>query len=273
MKKVLLSSDQHFPFHDRRAISLWFKIVKSFRPDQVCYLGDTDDACDMGRWVAGGSQDFINQLPPNPSGDDMMSKTFEYAKPVKEFYAETRKTIGNDAEIFVAAGNHCDRRLTYFDKKNMPDIQKYVNFESLWGLDSIGADYIGYNDRPKHLWAGYYAHHGMSISKHAGESVRNDIDNFGVSMIRGHSHRAGSYHKTYPLRGETLSGYEIGHMMDINSSGASYDNVHNWQQALAVAYVEDNKSSPYPDGKIAHVDIVRISNSYTAVVGGKLFQG
>lgn len=271
LKKVLIGSDYQLPFNDRRATSLWFKVLKGFKPDQVVYAGDIDDACAFGRWTAGGTDDFINNLPPAPTGDDMLRKTFEYAQVTRQFYADTREAIGKDAEMFSALGNHCVRPLEYFNKKNMPEIQAQVNPESLWGLRSIGCDWIDYADRPKHLWGGYHVHHGMSVSKHAGESVRNDVDNFGVSLIRGHSHRQAIYNKTYVLRNETLTGVELGHFMDISSSGASYDNCHSWQLGFGVAWIEDNPKVGTVDGKFAHIDLVKISPDYTCVIGGKRF--
>lgn len=271
LMKALIASDFQFPFHDKRATNLWFKVLKSFKPDHVVLAGDIDDACHFGRWTAGGHNDFINKLPEAPSGDDMLRKTFEYADITKEFYRDTRDAIGPDAKMTSALGNHDIRPMEYFDKKNMHEVQKQVNPESLWGLDSIGCEWITYADRPLHLWGGFHVHHGMSISKHAGESVRNDVDNFGVSLIRGHSHRQAVYHKTYPLRNETLTGIELGHFMDIDSTGASYDNVHNWQLGFGVAWVEDNPKAGTQDGKYAHIDLVRISPDYTCVVGGKLY--
>lgn len=272
MKKYLISSDQQLPYHDKRTVSLWFKVMKSFKPDGVVYAGDVDDASCYSRWTDGGTKDFINNLPEAPTGEDMLRKVYEYADDTRAFYKDTRDVIGSDAFMFSALGNHDIRPLEYFDKKNI-ELQPYVTPESLWGLDSIGCDYINYADRPHHLWGGLYVHHGMSVSKHAGESVRNDMDNFGVSLIRGHSHRIAQYHKTYQLRNEVLSGYEIGHMMDVNCSGAAYDNVHNWQQGFAVAYVEDNPDAGTQDGKVVHIELVRISPSYTCVVGGKHYKG
>ncbi len=39
--KWMLSSDQQFPYQDDKAIELWFKVMKWFKPDVVDYLGDT----------------------------------------------------------------------------------------------------------------------------------------------------------------------------------------------------------------------------------------
>jgi hypothetical protein len=136
--------------------------------------------------------------------------------------------------------------------------------ESLWGLDTLGYEYIYYGDMPKRRFGDIHVHHGVAISQHAGESVRKDVENFGVSIVRGHSHRAGSFFRTYELRNETLRGYEIGHMSDVTSDGMSYTNMKNWQQGFAIAHIEN--------GERPHLQFIHISPDYSCFVDGKRFQ-
>lgn len=261
--KVMIAGDMQIPYHDPRTLSLWFKVMKAYKPDQIVYSGDVVDFPEYGRWNEGGTQEFMNTLPPAPdlTSDGALAKVFENASDGKDFYEDTRKAAP-DADIVVALGNHDIRIWSYFDKK-MPELLEHITPESLWRFSTLGIRHIMYADRPLHLWGGIHVHHGVSISKHAGESVRNDIDNFGVSLIRGHSHRLAYYHKTYQLRNEILEGWETGHMMDVNCSGASYDNVHNWRQGFMVGTIED--------GKVPHLTTVPISQDYTCYVNGKKF--
>lgn len=270
--KVLIGGDMQIPFHDRRALNLFIKVMKGFKPDQVILTGDVVDFPEYGRWEDGGTGEFLNTLPPPPdlTEDGALAKVFENARDGKEFYELIRATAP-DAHVFSALGNHDIRIWKYFDKK-MPGLLEHITPESLWRFSSLGIDYIDYADRPKHLWGGVHVHHGVSISKHAGESVKNDIDSFGVSLLRGHSHRAGYYHKTYPLRNETLEGWEAGHMMDINSAGASYDNIHNWRLAFMVAHVESGVSFT-KDHLYPHMQIIPITPDYTCSINGKVYKG
>lgn len=271
VEKVILSSDQQIPFHDKRMVELYFKVMKWFKPEHVVLAGDHDDMCMYSRWVDGGTQEFVNTLPESPKTDvdGWLSKVFENSKPVKEFYARHNELAPN-AQKMVALGNHDIRAFGYFDKKN-PEIMEHITPNALWGLDDLGYDWIDYAARPKHFAGGFYVHHGVSISKHAGESVKQDMENFGVSLIRGHSHRQAIIHRTYPLRNETVTGIELGHMMDINCSGASYDNVHNWQPGFAIGYIESGATNT-PDGKRFHPQLVQISRDYTCVIEGKVFR-
>ncbi len=267
--KWLLSSDQQIPFHDKRMISIWFDVMKWFKPDVIDYVGDQSDQACWSRWTDGTSADFVNAIKSS-STDPLLPFVFEQERPVKEFYEQTRK-LRPDAEIFVSLGNHDRRVWPYFDKK-APEIVEHITPQSLWGFDDLGIDYIHYTDRPKHRYGDIYVHHGMSISKHAGESVRNDVSDFGVSLVRGHSHRAATYSRTMPLRNETLRGFEIGHMMDINSLGANYTNIHNWQKAFAVGHITSG-STITKDGYFPHIQIVQVNEDYECSVEGKIFRG
>lgn len=257
--KWLISSDQHFPYHDPRFIELWFKVVKAFKPDVVDYLGDTSDQACFSRWTEGSNKEFA-AIVKEVGIEQIFGFVKEEERPAAEFFKQTRDMLPN-AQLFTALGNHDIRAFDYFTKK-FTELAEAVTPEALWGLDSLGYDYIYYGDLPKHRFGDMYVHHGVSISKHAGESARNDVETFGVSIMRGHSHRMGSYFKTQELRNETLRGFEIGHLTDVKSSGMAYTNVHNWQPGFAVAHVVDG----FP-----HIQLVQI-NDYTAVVDGKVFK-
>jgi len=271
LTKVMGSSDQQIPYHDKRMLNLYFKVMKWFKPDQILLVGDHADHAELGRWEEGGTREFLNSLPePLEQGEKMFEQLFTIAKPTKEFYEQHRE-ICPDAKVDVALGNHDWTRVyKYFDKK-VPEMLQYATPNALWGFDDLGFDYIHYEDRPKHVFGGLHIHHGVAISKHAGESVKADVENFGVSIYRGHSHRLSQVSRTYTLRNETLVGIEGGHMMDVNSTGASYDNVHNWQPGFVIFYVEDGATDT-ADGLRFHPQLIPISRDYTCVVDGKLFK-
>ena len=258
--KWMISSDQQFPYQDDRAIKLWFNVMKWFKPDVVDYAGDTDDQACYSKYTEGRSAEFL-KMHKDTNGDMIVPLMYHEAKGARDFYAHTRKLLPK-AELFSALGNHDIRIFDYLDAK-LPDYIGQVTPETLWNLDSLGYGYIYYNELPKKRFGDVHIHHGVAISQNAGESVRKDIDNFGVSIIRGHSHRAGTYFQTYELRNETLRGWELGHMCDEKSDGMKYSTTHNWQKAFAIAHIEN--------GEYPHVQLIEISKDYTCYVDGKKF--
>jgi len=264
----MLSSDQQIPYHDPRAIELWFKVMKWFKPDVVDILGDTDDQDCYSRFTEGRPAEFL-QAHKDGDGLTILPLSQKEAEGAKEFYVETRKTAKRNADIFTALGNHDIRVFDYFEKK-LPEYIADITPNALWGLDDLGINYIYYNELPKHRYGDIHVHHGNAISQNSAESVKKDMDTFGVSIIRGHSHRAGSYYKTYEIREETIRGWEIGHMADEKSPGMAYTNSHNWQKGFAIAHIEGGVSWT-KDGYYPHVQFVEITPDYTCRVDGKVF--
>lgn len=267
--KWMLSSDQQIPYQDDRAISLWFQVMDWFKPHVVDYLGDTSDQFCFSNFEVGRTKEFLNTIPKQEDqsegivlpADNLMHFVQVEEKGTAEFYALTREKRKN-AEIFSALGNHDIRVFAYADK-HMKEVLEQLTPESLWGLESLGIDYIYYEDLPRLRYGGLYAHHGIAANAEAGASVKNDIDKLGVSLIRGHSHRMGTYYKTYELRNETLRGYEIGHMCKVDSDGFKYSQIHNWQQGFAVGLIS---------GDNVHIQMVEISPDYECWVAGKRFK-
>lgn len=246
--KWMIGSDFHIPYQNPRYVDLWWKVMKWLKPDVVDYLGDIDDQSCFSRYSDG-------------TADEVLNRVATYAETVKEFYGKTRE-LRPDADLFVALGNHDIRVFDYIDKKAAA-FKDLITPETMWGLDTHGYDYIYYSDRPKQRYGDIYVHHGESISKHSAESVRNDVMNWGVSIVRGHSHRLGAYFQTYDIEGRELRGYEIGHMTDVNSDGMAYTNNHNWQPGFAVAHIEN--------GERPHIQLIHISPDFTCYVDGKRF--
>lgn len=259
--KWMISSDQQIPFQDDRAINLWFQVMDWYKPHVVDYLGDTSDQFCFARFQEGTTTEFLKALPTETKVEDFLRHIQKEEQDTADFYALTRKKRPK-AEIFSALGNHDVRVWAYADKK-LPDNLKDITPESLWGLDNLGIDYIYYEDKPKHRYGDIFVHHGIAASAEAGASVKSDIDKLGVSLIRGHSHRMGTYYRTYELRNETLRGYEIGHMCKVDSDGFKYTQIHNWQQGFAVGLIS---------GDNVHIQLVEITPDYECWVAGRKFK-
>lgn len=260
--KWMLASDFQIPYQDDRAVSLWFQVMKWFKPDVVDYLGDVSDQFCFASYQEGKTTEFLNQMEPEARTTDFFEHIKKEEEPAKELYAKTRK-MRPDAEIFSALGNHDIRVWKYIDKK-IPELYTEITPDVLWDFKNLGIDYIFYDDVPKHRYGDIFVHHGISALKESGASIKADVGDIGVSLIRGHSHRLSAYYKTYELKNETVRGYEIGHLSKVDSDGFKYSQVHNWQQGFAIAHIEN--------GNWPHVQLIEISPDYTCFVDGKLFK-
>jgi hypothetical protein len=268
--KQLFISDTQFPYHDKRVLDLWFKFAKWWKPDVIDILGDISDQAGYSRFTEGSSAEFLNTLKKTDSNPhDFFPIVQAEEKLSREFYTQVREMFPS-ADIFSALGNHDIRVFDYVDKK-MPDLLSQVTPESLWNFKNLGIDYIYYSDLPKKRYGDLYVHHGISALKGSGDSVKSDIADLGVSLVRGHSHRQSEYFKTQELKGEILRGWEIGHCADVKSEGMSYTNIRNWQAGWAYAYLEPG-STTTTDGYWAHVNLVTVSPDYTIVVNGRTFK-
>lgn len=259
--KWMLSSDQQIPYHDSRAVELWFKVMRWWKPDVVDYLGDTSDQFCFASYQEGLTTEFLNQLNDEQKAEGFLKRVIKEEEATKEFYTYTRNAVP-DAEMFVALGNHDIRVFKYMDKK-LPEILQEATPEALWDFKNLGIEYIHYNDIPKRRYGDIFVHHGISALAESGASIKSDMGNLGVSFIRGHSHRLASYFKTYELRNETIRGYEIGHMCKVDAPAFFYSQVHNWQQGFAIAHIEN--------GNWPHIQLVEISPDYTCFVDGRKF--
>lgn len=239
------ASDIHFPLQDSRMVTLWMEVLKYLKPKSIDLLGDVDSAESTSRWVAEGSGSHATM---EDSG----------VRDTRNFLADLHSAHPK-ADKHLHDGNHGWYRHEKYLDKNAPTVLDYINADSIYEYTKSGFEFHKYNEAPVKRHGPVYCHHGESISKHAGESVRNDCLSMGISLVRGHSHRQGQWSINYPITGQSLHGWEIGHMCD--TSKITYDTAPNWQAGFAYALV---------DGENVHMNLVEIKD-HSCYVAGKLF--
>lgn len=247
--KWLIGSDFHIPYENPRYMDIWWQVMDWFEPDVIDILGDLDDNSACSKYSDG-------------QPDEVMSAVAVYAPLVKNFFATCREKRPR-AEIHFATGNHEQRYDDYIGRKGKA-LKGLITPEILWATDTHGIDLSYYNNPPVHRFGDIFVHHGPYAMANSGATAMKMIDEFGVSCVVGHTHRASFVGRSYPLRNEKLRSYEIGHMTDINSSGMSYDRKHDWQAGFAIAHIVND----YP-----HISLVQINENYECMVDGKLFRG
>lgn len=225
------------------------KVLKWWKPAAVDLLGDIDDADSTSRWAVGPE----TNIPILEGG----------VLDTRNFLAEIHSIVP-DADKHFFDGNHGWYRHEKYLLKNSPVLAGLVTPELLYESEKSGFQWHQYEEPPTKRYGDIYCHHGDSISKHSAESVRNDVLNWGVSLMRGHSHRLGNYNITYPITGQALRGFEIGNMCQ--ASKMDYDRSPNWQQGFAVGHVTDVGT----DREQAHIQLIEV-HDHTCFVDGKRF--
>lgn len=245
----LFCSDVHFPLHDARSVELWLKVLKWWKPQAVDLLGDIDDADSTSRWALGPE----TGVPILEGG----------VLDTRNFLAEIHSIVP-DADKHFFDGNHGWYRHEKYLAKNAAAMIGLITPELLYEPSKAGFEWHQYEEPPTKRYGDMYCHHGDSISKHSAESVRNDVLNWGVSLMRGHSHRLGNYNITYPITGQSFRGFEIGNLCD--SRKMDYDRSPNWQQGFAIGHVETDSAGI----ERSHIQLIEI-HDHTCYVDGKKF--
>jgi hypothetical protein len=258
--KWALVGDLQIPYEDARAVALWFSVMKWWKPDAIDLVGDIDDQLEYSSYSDGTTDEFFARLRKEKEQTPLplIKKNAEGAK---KFYAKVRKQH-KSADIHVSLGNHDVRIFKYIDKK-APEIVDQITPNLLWGLDDVGMTYRMYHEKPELRFANTYVHHGVTTST-TGPTISKDIESYGVSLVRGHSHKAQVAFKTYPMTGITLHGMECGHMSDITAYGLQYADNPVWQLGFGIAHV---------DGNDIQLQFVPITPDYKCWVDGKRFEG
>lgn len=225
---------------------MWLEFIKWWKPDVIDIAGDYDDAPCVSKYADGTSKEHTDLI-------------YTYAPLIQGFLSDIREIVPN-AEIALHAGNHEIRIDNYISSK-APALQGLITPEMLWKTDTLGVDCYSYADPPVKRFGKYYVHHGIYATKGAGNSARKMMDEFGVSIISGHTHRQAIVSQTFELTGEQRTGIELGHLTDVKSRGMSYTNLRDWQSGFGYAYIEGETVYPF---------LCQINDNST-VADGKLF--
>lgn len=215
----IIISDQHIPYHDKKANELMLSFVRREKPKYIFIDGDLIDCFMLSRF----------SKPPNIGR--FLRDEFSAAK---EYLTRLRVAAGNACEIKYIYGNHEFR------------LQKYImdEAEELWGIDGLTVeDQLDL----KHLkiewidsglcenyykWGALYIAHFDRVNKHSGYTARNLVDDKGACLVQAHTHRLGSSYKTI-LGNHVLVGYENGCLCNIHPNWIKDP---NWQLGFSVVY-------------------------------------
>lgn len=226
---VVIVSDTQYPWIDEPAEQAVMSYIKDTKPKRVIQIGDFVDAYYASSYL---KKEEPDQRPI--AGDEV--------RLVRE-KAKEWKALAPRAEWFLIEGNHEERMRRYLESK-APELRTLDEFapENLFGFTDAGWNYV--KPYGNGMWVGLpgglWATHGNLARKWSGYSARGHvIEQYGHSVIHGHTHRLGSfYHTNRSIDGaeRVVAGFEVGCLCSTSSTpGATA--VRDWQHGFASVWV------------------------------------
>lgn len=233
MKRIVVLSDMQIPYHDKKAVDAVLEFVEDYQPDELFCVGDEADSPEPSRWNKGRAEEYAGTLQKG------LDKTSEIMVAFKE-------AIG-DKPFHVMRSNHGDR-IQHYISKYAPALAslRELEYAKLLGYRE---NEITYHDKIYTFAPGWIMAHGDegNLVRTAGGTAMALARKTGSSVVCGHTHRLGIQHEHTGYNGKIqnrLYGIEVGHLMDL--SKASYLNTGsaNWQQGIAILYIDKGRVVP-----------------------------
>lgn len=228
--------DLHIPFHSRRAVDLTITALTDTKPDEIILNGDVADCFAVSRFI---------KLPEHMHQASFQSEV----DGVAELFKTLRSTFP-DAKITWIFGNH-EYRLDCYLIQKAPELYglRGLSLAEQCGALDCGISIVYSKTRESSIQVGQrlLIGHFDKISKHAGQTARLLLEQKGVSLIQGHSHRLGCSAKR--LYDRDIIAYEGGCLCDRQPL---YADRPDWQLGFSLLYKDS-------DSDFFHVDLVPIA--------------
>lgn len=223
-KTIFVIPDTHVPDHHVRAFDAVTEFVAQFEPDEILHLGDFLDCKGPARWSKGLAEEFSGTL------QDEIDFGHKLLGNLREFH---------DGPFHYLEGNH-EARIRNYLKLYAPALSGLRGFtlRELLGLDDLE---INLQAQPYKFAPGWVAIHGSKLGAYAGASAMKMVKTLGLSVVQGHSHRAGIISETTD---KTRTGVEFGHISDIRKASYLPLGSANWQMACGVLNVNGSRVHP-----------------------------
>lgn len=234
-KRIVIIPDLQIPYHDRRALKGLIEFIWSTAPDEVVMIGDVLDFPQPSRWNKDTRGEFEGSI----------YRDVEVAK--KDLFGPLRD--GYDGPIGFIEGNHDERPRVYLEKY-APALSGSDSFDmsSLCDFSEFGVLTLPtfYDVAPG--WVATHGHKGgIRINQIAGNTAMGAAKKFGKSVVMGHTHRLGIISHTTGVAGKvdrTLTGFEVGNLMDMRKAGYLKGGTANWQRGFGVLEVSGQSVTP-----------------------------
>lgn len=234
--RIVVISDTQLPFTDWKALRALIGYIGDTQPDQVIHIGDVMDYPTPSRWSKGSAEEFSKVLKAHNE-----KAKLRLLEPLREVY---------DGPIGFHEGNHDLRARAYLSRyaPALAEFEDAFSIEQLLDFDGFGIEMLPdfYDVAPG--WITTHGHLGkISLSQIAGITALNAAKKFGKSVVMGHTHRAGISSYTFGYGGsavKTVTGMEVGNLMDMRQAAYLQNATGNWQTAFGVLTVDQTHVKP-----------------------------
>jgi predicted phosphodiesterase len=226
---AVIANDFQVPFHDEKALLLFKLLLRRERPDWLILNGDFQDFWEISNY----------DLTPR-SGREFR-REIEIGKQILRSF---RRTLPH-ARITWIEGNH-EFRLRKYLIQNAKELYGLpgVSVPDIFDLAALKIDYVPCHELATRFTdnfirvGGLYVGHWDKVSKNAGYAAKLLVEEKGVSLLQGHTHRFGVHARTM-VDGRVLLGIENFSMCSRHQSYVSHP---NWQLGFSVVYFRPSKS-------------------------------
>ena len=230
MKTTVVISDLQAPYVDRRAVDAVSQFIQDYKPDSVACVGDEADLPMLSRWTRGTKGEFTGDIAKH-----------------RDVTVDVLKSLGVQQ---LSRSNHGDRLWTSISTRlpglmGLPELE----YSAFFRHAELG---ITFHKEPYQLAKGWYLMHGDegALSKHGGMTANGLSARIGASVVSGHTHRIGLVPTTEMIGAKVQRvrwGFEVGHLIDIKTSGMAYmKGMANWQQGFGILIEDRGAVTPLP---------------------------
>jgi len=234
-KRIVVVPDLQIPYHDRKVLKTFIDFIGDYQPSEVVMIGDVLDFPQPSRWNKDTRGEFEGSI----------YKDVEVAK--RDLFGPLRDAY--DGPVGFHEGNHDERPRVYLDKY-APALSGTDSFDmaSLCDFDQYGIKTLPEFHDVAPGWVSTHGHKGgIRINQIAGNTAMGAARKFGTSVVMGHTHRLGIISHTSGYAGKvtsTLTGFEVGNMMDMTKAGYLKGGTANWQRGFGILEVDGKTVSP-----------------------------
>jgi hypothetical protein len=216
-KRWVVVNDLQLPFEDQDVVwGLVVPFIRDLKPHGAVLNGDVLDHYEISDF----SRDPKLRCADLKSEREGLHKLLDALEPVTK-------------ERFFIEGNHEDRYRRYVWSR-VPELAAadgVKTFADAFKLDEYGFKHKAYGE---HVMLGkLMVTHGFTVRQHSAFSAKAHFDRLGTSVLIGHTHRLGIFHRTN--QSGDHAAYENGCLCRLD--GLGYAQFPDWQQGFSVVDV------------------------------------